>query len=111
MTEFLFVYRGGNRATVPAEMQQQMQRWMAWMKDLGAKGHIKESGRPLENGGAVVRASGAVTDGPYAEKDLVCGYTIVQAKDLAHAVELSAGCPIFNAGGLVEVRPIMKLDP
>ena len=46
-----------------------------------------------------------VTDGPYAEKDVVGGYTIVEAKDIAHAIELSMGCPIFECGGLVEVRP------
>jgi hypothetical protein len=51
-----------------------------------------------------------VTDGPYAEaKDLVGGYTLVEAKDLAHAAELSMGCPIFERGGFVEVRPVMKM--
>ena len=52
-----------------------------------------------------------ITDGPYAEaKDLVGGYTLVQAKDLGQASELSFGCPIFDVGGLVEVRPIMKMN-
>ena len=31
-------------------------------------------------------------------------------RDLAHAAELSSGCPIFELGGLVEVRPVMKLS-
>ena len=40
--------------------------------------------------------STVVTDGPYAEtKDLVCGFTIVEAKDLEEAVELTRGCPIL----------------
>ena len=44
----------------------------------------------------------AVTDGPFAEaKDLVGGYTLVEAKDLAHAAELVDGLPHpSNAGGL-----------
>ena len=51
------------------------------------------------------------TDGPYTEaKDLVGGYTIVEAKDIDQAVELSRGCPIFEGGGSVEVRPVMKMD-
>ena len=50
-----------------------------------------------------------VTDGPFAEKDVVGGYTIVQARDLNHAVELSLGCPIFEVDGRVEVRPVMKM--
>jgi hypothetical protein len=53
--------------------------------------------------------SRTVIDGPYAEKDLVGGYTLIEAKDLGQAVELSVGCPIFEAGGLVEVRPVMKM--
>jgi hypothetical protein len=40
----------------------------------------------------------------------VGGYTLIEAKDLAQAAELSKGCPIFDAGGMVEVRPIQKMD-
>ena len=111
MSEFVFLYRGGNpQAGSPAEMQKQMQKWGAWMKELGAKGHIKEAGHPLENPGRVVRGSQKpATDGPYAEKDLVCGFSVIEAKDLAHASELAAGCPVFDVGGVVEVRPVMKM--
>jgi hypothetical protein len=52
-----------------------------------------------------------VTDGPFAEsKDIVGGYTLVQARDLDEAVELSKGCPIFEGEGVVEVRPIMQMN-
>jgi hypothetical protein len=34
----------------------------------------------------------------------------VEARDIDQAVELSRGCPIFEGGGSVEVRPIMKMD-
>ena len=52
-----------------------------------------------------------VHDGPYAEaKDVVNGFTLIDAKDLAQAVELSKGCPILEAGGSVEVRPVQILD-
>jgi hypothetical protein len=81
------------------------------MKELGAKGHIKDRGNPLEPSGRVVKAGGkTVTDGPYAEtKDIVAGYMVVDARDLAHAIELASGCPIFETGGLVEVRPVTKM--
>jgi hypothetical protein len=111
MNDFVFLYRGGKRPESPTQGQQVMQKWMDWLKDLGAKGHIKDPGHPLEQTGKVVRSrTGAITDGPYAEsKDLVGGYSLILAADLAEAVELSKGCPIFDAGGLVEVRPIMKM--
>lgn len=52
-----------------------------------------------------------VTDGPFAEaKDVVGGYTLIEACDLDQAVELSKGCPIFEAEGAVEVRPVMKMN-
>jgi hypothetical protein len=110
MNEYVFLYRGGNAPSgSPEQMQQQMQRWMAWMKELGEKGHLKDPGHPLERNGKLVKAKHAVTDGPFAEaKDLIGGYTLVQARDLAHAADLTSGCPIFDTGGSVEVRPIMK---
>jgi hypothetical protein len=52
-----------------------------------------------------------VTDGPFAEaKDVVGGYTLIEATDLSEAVELSKDCPIFEVEGAVEVRPVMKLN-
>ena len=89
-----------------------MQKWVAWMKDLSARGHVKDGGHPLERTGKVVRGPGkGVTDGPFAEaKDLVGGYTLVQAKDISQAAELAQGCPILERGGAVEIRPIMQMS-
>lgn len=51
MSEFLLLYRGGQRPTSPEEFQQVLQKWMAWFKDLAAKGHIVDRGQPLERSG------------------------------------------------------------
>ena len=112
MTEFLYLYRGGTDPKSPAEAQQTMQQWMAWMKDLGEKGHLKAVGSPLERTGKLVStAQKTISDGPFAEaKDLIGGYSIVTAKDIDEAAELSKGCPIFLAGGAVEVRPIRQMN-
>ena len=110
MNDFLYLYRGGQTTGTPEQMQNRMQKWMTWMKELGEKGHIKDMGHPLEQSGKVVKAHKAVTDGPFAEaKDLIGGYTLVQAKDLAQAADLTSGCPIFEFGGFVEVRPIRAM--
>lgn len=111
MSQFVFLYRGGMQGNAsPAEMQQQMQRWVTWLKELGEKGFVKDPGQPLEGEGKVVSGKQkTITDGPYAEKDLVGGYTLVEAKDIHHAAELSLGCPIFLVGGSVEVRPVLKM--
>ena len=112
MSEFVFLYRGGESGRSPERAQQMMQKWMAWLKELGAKGHIKDQGQPLERTGKLVRGKQkTVTDGPFAEsKDVVGGYTLIEARDLAQAVELSKGCPILEVDGAVEVRPIQVLS-
>ena len=112
MSEFTYLFRGGAPASSPEQMQQTMQKWMTWFKDLGTKGHLKEMGHPLESAGMTVSGKNqSVTDGPFAEaKDLVGGFTIVEAKDLAEAAEIAKGCPILEVGGSVEVRPIRKMN-
>lgn len=112
MAEFLYLYRGGQRGTTPAESDQIMQKWMNWFKELTASGNLKDGGQPLEAEGKVIYSkAGPITDGPFAEaKDLVGGYTLVEAATLERAAQLAKGCPILERGGAVEVRPIMKLD-
>ena len=51
-----------------------------------------------------------MTDGPYLEaKDLLLGFIVIEARDLAEAAELSTGCPIVEGGGSVEIRPVGRL--
>jgi hypothetical protein len=111
MSEFVYLYRGGRRPESPAGAEKELQKWVAWLDDLVGKGHIKDRGQPLDPAGKVVRdRAGSVTDGPYAEsKDIVGGFTIVEATDLVQAAELAKGCPTFENGGFVEVRPVMKM--
>ena len=113
MSQFLYLYRGGrNGQRSPEDAQKTMQKWMSWLKGLGDSGHLKDQGQPLEPGGKVVKGkTKTITDGPFAEaKDLVGGFTLVEARDINEAVELSKGCPILEEDGAVEVRPIMIMN-
>ncbi len=112
MSEFTFLYRGRDSNTSPEQMQRAMEKWREWFKELSTKGHVKDIGHPLERAGKVVKGKQkTVTDGPFAEaKDVVGGFTLIEAKDLEQATELSKGCPILEVDGSVEVRPIRKLD-
>lgn len=116
MSEFVYLFRATAAEQLeamgtPERAQQSMQAWLAWIRDLEAKGHLKNPGQPLDPGGKLVRGGKkVVTDGPYAEaKDLVLGFIVVEARDLAHAVELSMGCPMLAGNGSVEIRPVAKL--
>lgn len=112
MSDFTFLYRGGDMNASPEQMQKTMEKWRTWFKELGDKGHLKDIGHPLERSGKVVRGTQkTVTDGPFAEaKDVVGGFTLIQASNLEQAAELSRGCPILEGGGSVEVRPIRILN-
>jgi hypothetical protein len=111
VSEFLFLYRSSAPTGSPEQMQKMMQKWMAWMKELGEKGHLKDQGHPLERTGKVVKGSQkTVTDGPFAEaKDAIGGYSLITARDLEQAVELAKGCPVFEGDGAVEVRPLRAM--
>lgn len=117
MSDFVYLFRINPAAQkealgTPERAQQSMQRWLAWMRDLETGGHLKARGQPLDGGGQVVRGKDRmVTDGPYTEaKDLVAGFIVVEARDLAQATELSKGCPMLEGDGSVEVRPVMQFN-
>jgi hypothetical protein len=109
MSQFVFVYREAGTPT-PKELEARMAKCLVWFKDLEQNGHLPYYGHPLgRKEGRVVR-KGDVTDGPYAEtKDIVIGFSVVEAKDLDEAVRLAQACPLVEAGCLIEVRPVLVL--
>jgi len=112
MSEFIFLFRtdpaeAREAMGTPERAQKSLEVWMAWVASLEQAGHIANRGLPLEHGGAVVKRDKMVTDGPFIEgKDMVLGFMVVRARDLAEASTLAAGCPMVAGGGSVEVRPI-----
>ena len=113
MSEFVCLFRasdGEQRQAMgtPEQAQKSMQAWLAWIRGLEANGHLKNPGQPLDPGGKVVRGKKrVVTDGPFVEaKDMVLGFIVVEARDLAEATELAQGCPMLEGAGSVEVRPV-----
>jgi hypothetical protein len=114
MAKFLFVYRGGGDADsnlTPEEMQQQMQKWQTWIGEGMQKGWLVDMGDALTPEGRVVRPKKVVTDGPFVEsKEIVGGYSIVQADTIDAAAEFAKGCPGLLYGGTVEVRALRGLS-
>lgn len=113
MTEFVYLWRRPQRAPqTPLQMQEWMQKYQAWFAEMEATGHLAQYGVPLEpKAGRVVRdKAGSFSDGPYAEtKDVVMGFSILRAADLDEAVALVKGHPIFDEGGVIEIRPLLTL--
>tara|TARA_R110002167_G_scaffold328783_1_gene535310 strand:+ start:2990 stop:3331 length:342 start_codon:yes stop_codon:yes gene_type:complete len=113
MKEFMMIFR--NEKTdqpkpSPEQMQAMIKQWQDWIGGIAAQGKFVST-NALGSEGQTVNANGVVSDGPYAEvKEMVGGYIIVKAQNLADAVKLSEGCPTLLMGGKVEVRDIMVIN-
>ena len=114
MKEFLFLFRGGDGATLqqsPEKWQAHMEKWTKWMGELSEKGKLIGA-QPLSPSGKIVTGpKKVITDGPFMEgKEMVGGYLMCKAGNYDEAVQISRGCPILESDdGVVEVREIQQM--
>jgi len=94
------------------ELQQVMDKVMAWFEGLQEQGKVK-AGQPLAPEGRMVSGlSRTVADGPFAEsKEVVGGYLLLLADDLEEAVAIAKSCPTLDYGITIEVRPVLEECP
>ncbi|MDO6432648.1 YciI family protein [Flavitalea sp. BT771] len=107
MEEFALVFRhlAGDNLPTPEQLKVNLPLWDDWAAGIAAQGKFVTT-RRLAFGGKVLKASGVVTDGPFVEvKEQLGGFMIVRAENIDEAITLAHGCPIFDIGGTVEVRP------
>lgn len=108
MPDFMLLFRGGEAKTKsPEEMQQIVQRYIAWVQQLRTQGKFKAGDELQPNGHIVSSRNGSLTDGPYIEtKDAVGGYFLIEASGYDEAVAIAKASPNLENGGTVEVRQI-----
>jgi hypothetical protein len=92
MKDFLLLMHSGSNAESAA--------WGPYLAKLRAA-ECFQGGSSIGNGVCVVRTG----DAPDVTHHLA-GYVKVKAKDLAHARELLDGNPVYEAGGVVEIREL-----
>lgn len=99
MKKFVFLYKGNGSA--PAGSQEEtMKAWMDWFTELGAI--VVDGGNPFNDGGQAVTKNGV---SEINQSSAVTGYTIVNAQDMAAAVEIAKGCPVhLQEGGVASVE-------
>lgn len=112
---FLFLFRNpvDSPDPSPEEMEKIFGKWMEWMKSMNAKGQFVGANR-LNDAGKTMRGprGATVTDGPFVEtKEMVGGYVLAAADNLAQAVEIARGCPGLDYDIAVEVRPVEQMPP
>ena len=81
MKKFLFIYNASND-------DDSDEAWMAWFTSIGKS--VVDIGNPF-NGGMLVKQNGASEITEWS--DFVGGYSLVNAEDMAGAVQLAKGCP------------------
>lgn len=112
MSNFMFLFRGGLDpfTSSPEELQQNMEKWMAWVGQLQANG-IYVAGESLMPTGKTLHKANVVTDGPFIEsKEMVGGFFIVKAESIDAAIEIAKDCPDLAIGGSVEVRDVVVFE-
>lgn len=107
MPKFLFVYRDSATAPQPSpkEIQASLGAWGEWIGKFMQSGNILDAGDGLKPTGKVVKKTGMVTDGPFVEaKEMLGGYSVIQADSYDKAAAIAKECPAVLHGGSVEIR-------
>jgi hypothetical protein len=91
----------------PADQDALMAKYTAWVEELSRTGRMR-GGAPLGGPGRLLRrVGGSVVDEPYAAtKDVLTGWFLIEATDLADATAVARGCPALTHGESVIVRPL-----
>jgi hypothetical protein len=91
----------------PTEMQAITKKWQDWAGGITAQGRLVNNGVRLAMEGKVLKTGGVVTDGPFMEiREMLLSFIVIKADSLEEATTLAHGCPVLDAGGSVEIRPI-----
>lgn len=109
MPEYMLLIKSGPYETdSPEEIQKIVEKYIAWAQSLREKGHYVR-GDELADTGRVMRVQdGKVVDGPFTEtKEAVGGYFIIEAASYDEAVEAGRKSPVFDRGGMLEIREII----
>ena len=109
MTEFTVIYYAPKSAQdkckdmSPDEMSKMMEAWMKWVESCGE--HLIDMGSPLSNGKHLD------TTGSTPSSSEVCGYSIMQADNVAKIEELLKENPHLGmgAGFHVEIHEKMPI--
>ena len=110
MKEFALLFRQPDydyRNADPEKMKELGKKWQDWVGGIAAQGKLTNTAIRLSMEGKVLKSGGVITDGPFVEiKEKLGSLIVVKAESLEEATTLAHGCPAFDTGGSVEIRPL-----
>ncbi|CAM3111015.1 YciI family protein [Asticcacaulis taihuensis] len=99
MADFIFLMHD-----TPNETPNQTSGWPAYLDGLARGGHLR--GGSAIGSGAAFRKNGAAS----SITAHLTGFIRIEADSLAAAQTLLAGNPVYEAGGIVEIRELPETD-
>jgi hypothetical protein len=97
----------------PDQMQQAIQKYVAWGARLRGAGVLVNSDKLTADPGRVIRGKNGqhrVTDGPFSEgREVLGGYYTITAATYDEAVEQVKDCPHLAYGGTIEIRQVDEM--
>jgi len=112
MKDYLLLFRGGDGRMEDMSEEDRNAHMAAWGQFMGG---LQESGNlagglPLAAEGTMLTNDGTSDALAKTEAgEVVGGYLLIKASDMAHAIELSKPCPIFEHNGNVEIREALPM--
>ena len=105
MANFMIIYHGsGNMGSMTQdEGMAHRGKWMDWVKSLGKA--VVSPGQPLK-GNTMLSSSGA--SAPEGDHK-ISGYAVIEAVDMAAALEMAKGDPFLDMGGSIEVAEMVVM--
>ena len=103
MTQFVFVYLGGNQPSSPEEASKHFNKYMEWLSSLGDSVVIPTI--PLKDT-CTVSSDGEVREGG---SSAMSGFTIIKVESMEEALSIAQACPFLEIGGSLEVSEFMQM--
>ena len=95
MPAYVFTYRQAKGAQLN---MAEAESWFKWFDEIGE--HITVPGSAVSNSRQVGNVGGDQS---------VSGFTVINARDMNHAVEIAQGCPAIRLGHGLEVGELLEV--
>ena len=103
MTQFVFVYLGGNQPSSPEEGKKHFAKYVEWLSSLGDA--VVSPTIPLKDT-HTVSPDGTVRVGG---SSAMSGFSIIKAESIEAALKIAQDCPFLDIGGSLEVSELMDM--
>lgn len=103
MTQFVFVYLGGNQPSSPEEGKKHFSKYMEWLSALGDS--VVSPMIPLKDT-HTVSTDGTIREGG---SSAMSGFSIIKAESMEAALKIAQDCPFLDIGGSLEVSELMEM--